>query len=79
MAITWEVKESDENGTLIEYSDGTHTCYTRMGETFTSLKTSGNLEYDDIDKYLAIHSNTIKNMFAEQDDDDFKDEGVFEL
>jgi hypothetical protein len=28
---------------------------------------------------LAIHSNTIKNMFAEQDDDDFKDEGVFEL
>jgi|TARA_B110000444_G_C18259742_1_gene331448 hypothetical protein len=79
MAITWEVKESDENGTLIEYSDGTHTCYTRMGETFTSLKTSGNLEYDDIDKWLVRNNDIILKMFAEQEDDDFKDEGVFEL
>lgn len=79
MAITWEVKESDENGTLIEYSDGTHTCYTRMGETFTSLKTSGNLEYDDIDKWLVRNNDVILKMFAEQEDDDFKDEGVFEL
>ena len=79
MAITWEIKESNENGTLIEYSDGTHTCYTRMGETFTSLKTSGNLDYDDIDKWLSANSDTIKKMFAEQTDDDFKDEGVFEL
>ena len=79
MAITWEVKESDENGTLIEYSDGTHTCYTRMGETFTSLKTSGNLEYDDIDKWLVRNNDVILKMFAEQEDDDFKDDGVFEL
>jgi|TARA_R110002153_G_scaffold42939_1_gene121800 hypothetical protein len=79
MAITWEVKESDENGTLIEYTDGTHTCYTRMGETFTSLKTSGNLEYDDIDKWLVRNNDVILKMFAEQEDDDFKDEGVFEL
>ena len=79
MAITWEGKESDENGTLIEYSDGTHTCYTRMGETFTSLKTSGNLEYDDIDKWLVRNNDIILKMFAEQEDDDFKDEGVFEL
>jgi len=79
MAITWEIKESNENGTLIEYTDGTHTCYTRMGETFTSTKTRGKLEYDDIDKYLSTHFNTITKMFAEQDDDDFKDEGIFEL
>ena len=79
MAITWEIKESNENGTLIEYTDGTHTCYTRMGETFTSLKTSGNLEYDDIDKWLVRNNDVILKMFAEQEDDDFKDEGVFEL
>ena len=79
MTITWKVKESNENGTLIEYSDGTHTCYSRMGETFTSGRTSGSLNYDDIDKWLVRNSGTIKRMFAEQTDDDFKDEGVFEL
>jgi hypothetical protein len=50
-----------------------------MGETFTSTKTRGKLEYDDIDKYLSVNSDTIKKMFAEQEDDDFKDEGIFEL
>ena len=79
MTITWKVKESNENGTLIEYTDGTHTCYTRMGETFTSVRTSGSLNYDDIDKWLVRNSGAIKRMFAEQTDDDFKDEGVFEL
>ena len=77
--ITWKVKESNENGTLVEYTDGTHTCYTRMGETFTSNRTSGSLNYEDIDKWLATNQDTIIKMFAEQDDDDFKDEGVFEL
>ena len=77
--ITWKVKETDENGTLVEYTDGTHTCYTRMGETFTSNRTSGSLNYEDIDKWLATNQDTIIKMFAEQEDDDFKDEGVFEL
>tara|TARA_A100001011_G_scaffold283520_1_gene293835 strand:+ start:396 stop:638 length:243 start_codon:yes stop_codon:yes gene_type:complete len=77
--ITWKVKETDENGTLVEYTDGTHTCYTRMGETFTSNRTSGSLNYEDIDKWLAKNQDTIIKMFAEQEDDDFKDEGVFEL
>ena len=77
--ITWKVKESNENGTLVEYTDGTHTCYTRMGETFTSNRTSGSLNYEDIDKWLAKNQDTIIKMFAEQEDDDFKDEGVFEL
>tara|TARA_B100000965_G_C19493354_1_gene714046 strand:+ start:786 stop:1028 length:243 start_codon:yes stop_codon:yes gene_type:complete len=77
--ITWKVKESNENGTLVEYTDGTHTCYTRMGETFTSNRTSGSLNYEDIDKWLATNQDTIIKMFAEQEDDDFKDEGVFEL
>tara|TARA_Y100000768_G_C23937709_1_gene663384 strand:+ start:128 stop:367 length:240 start_codon:yes stop_codon:yes gene_type:complete len=79
MTITWKVKESNENGTLIEYSDGTHTCYSRLGETFTSNRTSGSLNYEDIDKWLVRNNDTIKRMFAEQTDDDFKDEGVFEL
>ena len=79
MAITWEIRESNENGTLIEYTDGTHTCYTRLGETSTSSKNRGKLQYDDIDRYLSNNSDTIKKMFAEQDDDDFKDEGIFEL
>tara|TARA_S200000501_G_scaffold199307_1_gene187565 strand:+ start:393 stop:635 length:243 start_codon:yes stop_codon:yes gene_type:complete len=77
--ITWKVKETDENGTLVEYTDGTHTCYTRMGETFTSNRTSGSLNYEDIDKWLAKNQDTIIKMFAEQEEDDFKDEGVFEL
>tara|TARA_X000001036_G_scaffold249031_1_gene232056 strand:+ start:383 stop:625 length:243 start_codon:yes stop_codon:yes gene_type:complete len=77
--ITWKVKETDENGTLVEYTDGTHTCYTRMGETFTSSRTSGSLNYEDIDKWLAKNQDTIIKMFAEQEEDDFKDEGVFEL
>tara|TARA_Y200000002_G_C22397971_1_gene544384 strand:+ start:54 stop:296 length:243 start_codon:yes stop_codon:yes gene_type:complete len=77
--ITWTIKENSENGTLIEYTDGTHTCYTRMGESFSTKRTSGVLNYEDIDKWLAAHSDTIKKMFAEQEDDDFKDEGVFEL
>ena len=77
--ITWKIKESNENGSLIEYTDGTHTCYTRMGETFTSNRTSGSLNYEDIDKWLATNQDTIIKMFAEQEDDDFKDEGVFEL
>ena len=68
--ITWKVKETDENGTLVEYTDGTHTCYTR---------TSGSLNYEDIDKWLAKNQDTIIKMFAEQEEDDFKDEGVFEL
>ena len=70
--ITWKVKETDENGTLVEYTDGTHTCYTRMGETFTSNRTSGSLNYEDIDKWLAKNQDTIIKMFAEQEEDDFK-------
>ena len=79
MTITWKVITADENGTTIEYTNGTHTCQTTMGETFESLKSSGTLEYEDIDKWLVRNNDTILKMFAEQTDDDFKDEGVFEL
>jgi hypothetical protein len=79
MTITWKVITADENGTTIEYTNGTHTCQTTMGETFVSSKTSGTLEYEDIDKWLVRNNDTILKMFAEQTDDDFKDEGVFEL
>ena len=79
MAITWKVIEADENGTTVEYTDGTHTCQTTMSETFESLKTSGTLDYEDIDKWLVRNNDVILKMFAEQEDDDFKDEGIFEL
>ena len=79
MAITWKVLTADENGTTIEYTDGTHTCQTTMGETFESTKKSGTLNYEDIDKWLVRRNDVILKMFAEKEDDDFKDEGVFEL
>ena len=79
MAITWKVIETDENGTTVEYTDGTHTCQTTMSETFESLKTSGTLDYEDIDKWLVRNNDVILKMFAEQTNDDFKDEGIFEL
>lgn len=79
MAITWKVIEADENGTTVEYTDGTHTCQTTMSETFESLKTSGTLDYEDIDKWLVRNNDVILKMFAEQTNDDFKDEGIFEL
>tara|TARA_B100001996_G_scaffold101862_4_gene76412 strand:+ start:80 stop:319 length:240 start_codon:yes stop_codon:yes gene_type:complete len=79
MSITWKIMEEDENGTLIQFEKDGHKTHSRMGETFTSTKKSGTMEYDDIEKWLVRHHDLIKKMFAEQTDDDFKDEGVFEL
>ena len=79
MAINWQVAEANETGTLLEFADGDHKVWIRMSEKFTSSDTMGTLDYEDIHKYLAIHQDKIKQMFAETDGDDFKDEGVFEL
>lgn len=79
MAITWRVAEANENGTLLEFKEGRHKVYIRMTEKFTSKDTKGLLDYEDIHKYLALHTDKVKQMFAAQDEDDFKDEGVFEL
>jgi hypothetical protein len=79
MAITWKTAETNEGGTEIEFSDGTYKVYIRMSEKFESLKTSGTLEFEDVDKYLAIHQDHIRAMFTDQTGDDFKDEGVFLL
>ena len=77
--ITWQVARSDENGTLLEFADGDHKVFIYMPEKFTSSKTLGTLDYEDIDYYLAVHCNHIKRMFDNKEEDDFKDEGVFEL
>ena len=77
--INWQVAEANENGTLLEYTDGEHKVWIRMSERFTSSDTTGTLDYEDIHKYLAIHQNKVKELFALSDGDDFKDEGVFEL
>jgi hypothetical protein len=79
MAINWQVAEANETGTLLEFTDGDHKVWIRMSEKFTSSDTMGTLDYEDIHKYLAIHQDKVKEMFAETDGDDFKDEGVFEL
>ena len=79
MAINWQVAEANENGTLLEFTDGEHKVWIRMSEKFTSSATTGTLDYEDIHKYLAIHQNKVKELFALSDGDDFKDEGVFEL
>ena len=79
MAITWRVAEANENGTLLEFDDGEHKVWIRMSEKFTSSKTIGTLDMEDVDKYLAIHHDHIKSLFSDQTGDDFKDEGVFEL
>ena len=50
-----------------------------MSEKFTSKDTIGILDYEDIHKYLAIHTDKVKELFAAKEEDDFKDEGVFEL
>ena len=54
MAITWKTAETNEGGTEIEFSDGTYKVYIRMSEKFESLKTSGTLEFEDVDKYLKL-------------------------
>ena len=77
--INWQVAEANENGTLLEFTDGEHKVWIRMSERFTSSDTTGTLDYEDIHKYLAIHQNKVKELFALSDGDDFKDEGVFEL
>jgi len=77
--INWQVAEANENGTLLEFTDGEHKVWIRMSEKFTSSATTGTLDYEDIHKYLAIHQNKVKELFALSDGDDFKDEGVFEL
>ena len=79
MAITWRVAEANENGTLLEFKENDHKVWIRMGEKFTSSDTTGLLDYDDIHKYLAIHQDKVKELFSDATDDDFKDEGVFEL
>ena len=79
MSIQWQVAEANENGTLLEFTDGEHKVWIRMSEKFTSSATTGTLDYEDIHKYLAIHQNKVKELFALSDGDDFKDEGVFEL
>ena len=79
MAINWQIAEANENGTLLEFTDGDHKVWIRMTEKFTSSDTMGTLDYEDVHKYLAIQTDRIKEMFAEAADDDFKDEGVFEL
>ena len=77
--INWQVAEANENGTLLEFTDGEHKVWIRMSERFTSSDTTGTLDYEDIHKYLAIHQDKVKELFALSDGDDFKDEGVFEL
>ena len=77
--INWQVAEANENGTLLEFTDGEHKVWIRMSEKFTSSATTGTLDYEDIHKYLAIQQNKVKELFALSDGDDFKDEGVFEL
>tara|TARA_B100000424_G_C22723024_1_gene392563 strand:- start:420 stop:662 length:243 start_codon:yes stop_codon:yes gene_type:complete len=77
--IKWQVAEANENGTLLEFTDGEHKVWIRMSERFTSSDTTGTLDYEDIHKYLAIHQDKVKELFALSDGDDFKDEGVFEL
>ena len=77
--INWQVAEANENGTLLEFTDGEHKVWIRMSEKFTSSATTGTLDYEDIHKYLAIHQDKVKELFALSDGDDFKDEGVFEL
>ena len=79
MAINWQVAEANENGTLLEFTDGEHKVWIRMSEKFLSSDTMGTLEYEDIHKYLAIHQDKVKELFAIASGDDFKDEGVFEL
>ena len=77
--INWQIAEANENGTLLEFTDGEHKVWIRMSEKFTSSATTGTLDYEDIHKYLAIHQDKVKELFALSDGDDFKDEGVFEL
>tara|TARA_Y100000816_G_C25819755_1_gene428939 strand:+ start:25 stop:264 length:240 start_codon:yes stop_codon:yes gene_type:complete len=79
MSIQWQVAEANENGTLLEFTDGEHKVWIRMSERFTSSDTTGTLDYEDIHKYLAIHQDKVRELFALSDGDDFKDEGVFEL
>ena len=79
MSIQWQVAEANENGTLLEFTDGEHKVWIRMSERFTSSDTTGTLDYEDIHKYLAIHQDNVRELFALSDGDDFKDEGVFEL
>tara|TARA_B100000214_G_scaffold347393_1_gene298672 strand:+ start:112 stop:351 length:240 start_codon:yes stop_codon:yes gene_type:complete len=79
MSIQWQVAEANENGTLLEFTDGEHKVWIRMSEKFTSSATTGTLDYEDIHKYLAIHQDKVRELFALSDGDDFKDEGVFEL
>ena len=50
-----------------------------LEEKFTSKDTVGILDYEDIHKYLALHTDKVKELFAAKEEDDFKDEGVFEL
>ena len=77
--INWQVAEANENGTLLEFTDGEHKVWIRMSEKFTSSATTGTLDYEDIHKYLAIHQDKVKELFALSDGDDFKDEGVCEV
>ena len=77
--INWQVAEANEKGTLLEFTDGEHKVWIRMSENFTSSATTGTLDYEDIHKYLAIHQDKVRELFALSDGDDFKDEGVFEL
>ena len=79
MSIQWQVAEANENGTLLEFTDGEHKVWIRMSEKFTSSATTGTLDYEDIHKYLAIHQDKVRELFTLSDGDDFKDEGVFEL
>ena len=79
MAITWRVAEANENGTLLEFKEDGHKVWIRMSEKFSSKDTIGILDYEDIHKYLAIHTDKVKELFAAKEEDDFKDEGVFEL
>tara|TARA_B100000424_G_C22493984_1_gene286724 strand:+ start:34 stop:276 length:243 start_codon:yes stop_codon:yes gene_type:complete len=77
--INWQIAEANENGTLLEFTDGEHKVWIRMSEKFTSSATTGTLDYEDVHKYLAIHQDKVRELFALQLEDDFKDEGVFEL
>jgi len=54
MAINWQIAEANENGTLLEFTDGDHKVWIRMTEKFTSSDTMGTLDYEDVHKYLAI-------------------------
>ena len=57
--INWQVAEANENGTLLEFTDGEHKVWIRMSEKFTSSATTGTLDYEDIHKWGTGQSSNL--------------------